>query len=160
MLLFQITSAKPILQIITFDGRLKSQDLLGNRKRTIVSARKRLFYFGILMILWGSLIGCKPSLIEIGNVQQKRKGKVVYLTGKVSHTAPFVGNSAYKLQDDTGSVWVVTENSTPILGKVISIKGKIQYQSLPFAERELGDFYVIELEQLELPAEINGLPKN
>ncbi len=112
----------------------------------IAPVKKKLPYFGILVMLLGSLISCQPSLIEINKVKEKRKGKVVHLTGKVTQVAPFVDNGAYQLQDDTGSVWVVTENSTPDFGKIISIKGKIQYQSLPFGDRDLGDFYIIELE--------------
>lgn len=125
MLLFQIATAK------------------------IASLNKKLSYSSILVLILGGLFGCQPSLIDIGAVPDKRKGKVVYLTGKVSHLAPFVDNSAYQLQDNTGSVWVVTKNTAPDVGKIISIEGKIQYQSLPLGDRELGDFYVIELERLE-----------
>ena len=65
--------------------------------------------------------------------------------------APFVNNAAYQVEDTTGKIWVVTNNAPPKLGQNISIKSKIEYQSLPFAEEELGDFYLLELEQLELP---------
>jgi hypothetical protein len=117
----------------------------------IAPVKKKLSYFGILVMLLGSLISCQPSLIEIGTIKDKRKGKVVYLTGKVTQVAPFVDNGAYQLQDDTGGVWIVTESNLPSFGKVISIKGKIQYQSLPLGDRDLGDFYIIELEKLALP---------
>ena len=56
---------------------------------------------------------------------------------------------SFKLQNDTGNVWVVTSQTPPTLNAMASIRGKIQDQSLPFAEIELGDFYVIELQQLE-----------
>ncbi len=114
-------------------------------------ANSKLFYIGVLAIAVFSLVGCQPPEISIIDVEKKKSGKTVYLTGKVIHLAPFVDNAAYKLQDNTGSVWVVTSKTPPTLKAMVSIKGKIQYQSLPFAETELGDFYVIELQQLEAP---------
>ena len=101
--------------------------------------------------LWGTLlsilIGCKPSQISIAQISEKKVGKTVYLTGKVVHLAPLVDNAAYQIEDSTGRTWVVSDKEVPPLGQTITIEGKIEYQSLPFAERELGDFYVIELEQ-------------
>ena len=109
----------------------------------------RLFYIAIAAIAMTSLVGCQPPEINIIDVAKKKSGKTVYLTGKVINLAPFIDNAAYKLQDDSGAVWVVTSQNPPKINAIVSIKGKIQYQSLPFAETELGDFYVIELQQLE-----------
>ncbi len=102
----------------------------------------------LLALLLGGLAGCQPPVIKIETIKQKKSGKVVYLTGKVTQQAPFINTAAYQIQDETGSVWVVTEQTPPSIEQKIAIKGKIQYQSLPFAEQELGDFYVQELEQL------------
>ena len=109
-----------------------------------------LKYISLWGILLSSLIGCKPSLISVEQISQKRVSKTAYLTGKVVHLAPLVDNTAYQIEDPTGRAWVVTTKESPILGQKISIKGKIEYQSLNFGEQELGDFYVVELEQLPL----------
>ena len=105
--------------------------------------------------LWGillsSLIGCGTSPISIEQISEKKIGRNVYITGKVVHLAPFVDNAAYQVEDATGKIWVVTEKDPPIRDRPIHLKGKIQYQSLPFDRQELGDFYLIELEQLEPP---------
>ncbi len=102
-----------------------------------------------ILLLMG-LFGCRTPLISVEDISQKKVGKTVYLTGKVVHIAPFVDNAAYQLEDATGRAWVVTTQNPPIFGQQINIKGKIEYQSLPFAEQELGDFYLVELEQLPL----------
>ncbi|MGF1541678.1 MAG: DNA-binding protein [Pleurocapsa sp.] len=104
-----------------------------------------------MLITLSSLFGCQSSQINIINVERQKSGKVVYLTGQVTHLAPFVDNAAYQLQDSTGSIWVVTSLTPPKLHSNISIKGKIQYQSLSFAEIDLGEFYIIELQQLKAP---------
>lgn len=109
----------------------------------------RLKHVSIWAILLGSLIGCRASIISIGQISEKQIGKTVYLTGRVVHLAPLIDHAAYKIEDTRGRIWVVTPRKLPKLGQQINIKGKIEYQSLPFAQQELGDFYVVELEQLE-----------
>ncbi len=108
-----------------------------------------LKYISLWGILLSSLIGCKPPQISVEQISDRKVGKTIYLKGKVVHLAPFVDNSAYQIEDPTGRAWVVTTEKPPKLGQKISIKGKIEYQSLPFAEQELGDFYLVELEQLD-----------
>ena len=104
--------------------------------------------------LWGMLLcclsGCEPPQISVDRIAQKKTGKVVYLRGKVIHLAPFVDNAAYQLEDNTGAVWVVTADSPPQLGEKLTVKGKIEYQSLSFEGKELGDFYLVEMEKLPI----------
>ncbi|NJL53030.1 MAG: hypothetical protein HC930_14030 [Hydrococcus sp. SU_1_0] len=86
----------------------------------------------------------------IEEVSPQKVGKTVYVTGKVVHLAPFIDNGAYQMEDGTGKVWVVSTQTLPQGNQQIKIKGKIEYQSLPFAQQELGDFYLVELERLSL----------
>ena len=105
--------------------------------------------------LWAialGLVGCQTPSISVADISPKKIGRTVYLTGTVVQIAPLIDNAAYQLEDSTGQVWVVTSHNTPQLGQLIKIEGKIEHQSLPFADRELGDFYIVELEQL-LPTE-------
>ncbi|MEL6930029.1 MAG: hypothetical protein AAFO95_15510 [Cyanobacteria bacterium J06600_6] len=94
-----------------------------------------------------SLFGCQASPTLVEDIAAKKVGKTISLQGKVVHVAPFLGNSAYQLEDSTGKIWVVTTQDPPQLARQVEIKGKIKYQSLPFDDRELGDFYLVELEQ-------------
>ncbi|MBE9047370.1 hypothetical protein IQ255_23715 [Pleurocapsales cyanobacterium LEGE 10410] len=105
------------------------------------------------VMLLGSLIGCQASLISVEEIAPKKVGRTIYLTGKVVHLAPFIDRAAYQIEDATGKIWIVTDQDLPQLNRQISIKGKVEYQSLPVAEQELGDFYVVELEQLESPSD-------
>ena len=94
-----------------------------------------------------SLVSCRASQISTQDLPSKI-GKTVYLTGEVVHLAPLVERTAYQIKDATGKAWIVTANEAPIQGQQIDIKGTVQYQSLPFAEQELGNFYVVELERI------------
>jgi hypothetical protein len=84
----------------------------------------------------------------IAKVQQQENGAKVYLQGKVLKQAPFLGSAAYQLQDSSGSVWVVTTDYLPKPGEQVLIKGEIQYHNLSIAQQELGEFYVVELQQV------------
>jgi hypothetical protein len=112
--------------------------------------KNKLFYLTIGGILLIQLLGCQAAMIPIDKISSQKHGKTVYLTGRVIHLAPFIGEGAYQLQDSGGKIWVVTQNPLPVKDKQIKIKGKIEYQSLPFADSDLGDFYVIEIERLPL----------
>ena len=106
----------------------------------------KLKYISFWGILLSSLSSCATPQISIDEISDRKIGKTVYLTGKVIHSAPFINDAAYQLEDTTGKIWIVTKQ-LPQLGQKITVKGKIEYQSLPFAQQELGDFYLIELEQ-------------
>lgn len=113
---------------------------------------------GIFSIVVAGLVGCQQLsdfgirtflLTPISAIEQKKDGARVYLQGKVTHKAPFLGSGAYQLEDDTGSVWIVTTAPLPPIGEAVVIRGKVQYQSLPLAEQDWGEFYILELKQLE-----------
>ncbi len=116
----------------------------------------KLLLISLGTILLGSLVSCKTAFISIDKISTQNIGKTIYVTGKVVHLAPFVDNAAYQIEDATGKIWIVTSQTSPQLGQQITIKGKIEYQSLPFAEQELGDLYLVELEQLDSPQSINN----
>jgi hypothetical protein len=112
--------------------------------------------FGSLSLVIIGLYGC-TSWVKSGlgvtaveqiqtNWQQK---DTVYLKGIVENRAPFLQSGAYQLQDDTGSIWVMTNSTLPNIGDRLVIKGQVSYQSIPLAGQELGEVYVTELEQLE-----------
>ncbi|MEN9871147.1 MAG: hypothetical protein RLZZ171_2135 [Cyanobacteriota bacterium] len=106
----------------------------------------RLKQISLGVTLLASLFGCRTPVITVKESPEK-VGKTVYLTGKVVRLAPFLGNAAYQIEDATGKIWVVT-TQIPQSNQQINIKGKVEYQSLPIAEQELGDFYLVELERL------------
>ncbi|ACK69067.1 conserved hypothetical protein [Gloeothece citriformis PCC 7424] len=115
-----------------------------------------------LPFLVGGLIGCS-ALTHLGNalpfntepvtpikeLTQQNQGSTLYLQGKVTQEAPFLGGGAYQLQDTTGAVWVRTNQSLPQTGTQLMIKGQLDYQSIPVESKELGEIYILELEQVK-----------
>lgn len=119
--------------------------LISHLRFSSLFVRLRQISLGVTLL--ASLVSCQTPLITIKE-SPKKVDQTVYLTGKVVHLAPFLGNGAYQIEDVTGKIWVVTTQTLPQLNQQINLKGKIKYQSLPLAKQELGDFYLIELERL------------
>lgn len=129
------------------------------RKIAIGPGKTRVLALACLSLLLGgltagaqmALFGANVGVSDIGEIQQKRDvNSTVYLQGKVEKRAPFLGaGGAYQLQDATGSIWVITNKALPNQGDEISIKGSVNYESIPVADQELGEVYIKEQEQLQ-----------
>lgn len=111
------------------------------------------------LLLGGAIVSCGRStpfshwgenITKISEIQQKKEGfTTVYLQGKVGIRAPFLKAGAYKLQDATGEIWVITNQTVPNVGDEVVIKGQLQFQAIPVSGQELGEVYVQEEQQLE-----------
>lgn len=120
-----------------------------------------------VLLLVGGLIGCSalaelgiavpylgdPPVISVTDLTNQKRGEVVYIKGIVKGYAPFLNSGAYQVQDKTGTIWIRSNGKPPSSGKEVVIKGKLDYQSIAVGSQELGEFYVVELEQLELTAQ-------
>ena len=132
--------------------------------------QSKMFYFIPCFFLFGvGIVSCSGSLgvgginisqfgvnvTKISDLKQSKEAKV-YLQGQVATRAPFLEAGAYKLQDATGTIWVIT-NQVPNVGDGVLIKGQLQFQSVLVNGQELGEVYVQQEEQLERKA--GQLPK-
>ncbi len=87
---------------------------------------------------------------QISDIQQNANVvATVYLEGQVINRAPLIGFGAYHLKDETGTIWVLTNQVLPNLGDQVLIKGQTQFHSIPVAGQELGEVYIQEQQQLK-----------
>lgn len=136
-----------------------------HRKLTRYTLIWGTFYFFLL----GGLSSCgslpqsslnviNPELgVKVTNIRdlkpQQNNGAIVHLTGKVAKQVPLLERRVYQLQDSTGTIWVLTNQTTPQPGDRVLIKTQVRYQSIPLAGKEFGEVYVEEQEQLDrIPA--------
>ncbi len=82
---------------------------------------------------------------KIIQLPQQQQESLVSVRGKVTHLAPFVTGGAYRLEDDSAGIWVVTEQILPNQGEEIEVKAQVKYQNIPIGESDLGEFYLLEL---------------
>jgi len=75
--------------------------------------------------------------------------KSVYVRGNVLNRAPLLDRAAYQLQDETGQVWVITDNSPPESGQTVTIQAKIRTKSIELPQQQVSkEVYLQELKQL------------
>ena len=130
---------------------LRSRESLPNGKIKSCDLTK----FGLWILTSIGLVSCNFShnSIAIENISEKQLGKTVQVTGKVTELAPLIRSAGYQLQDDTGSIWVITSNSLPILETKITIKATVQTQDMTLADKKFDELYLIELQKLAKPPE-------
>ncbi|MDJ0704277.1 MAG: hypothetical protein QNJ46_13410 [Leptolyngbyaceae cyanobacterium MO_188.B28] len=91
----------------------------------------------------------KVTPIEAVHTQSSASLRPVYLRGRVKQRIPLLNGWIYQLQDNTGSIWVMTPTPAPKVGEEILIKGLIHYEAIPVAGEDLGEHYIEEQEQIQ-----------
>lgn len=113
---------------------------------------KLVMLAGLVLFISGCNFGlASPKITEIIEITQETKEEetIIYLRGIVNQVAPFLGGAAYQIKDNSGSIWVLTSETLPAQGEQVFIKGKVEYKSIPIAQQELGEFYIVEQEKID-----------
>jgi hypothetical protein len=114
--------------------------------------RLHLFSFGIAAGLALGLTSCSgiSTVKDIQNNPHRNWfNSTVYLRGQVSDRVPLLDAQVYQLQDATGKIWVLTDQTTPKQGDAVYIKGTVKFESMPLEGQEFGEAYIQEQEQLD-----------
>lgn len=102
------------------------------KKKTI------LITFALVLAIFAT--GC-PDRVNIGKIQanpSKYSNKEVVIAGRVTNSfgIALIGG-IYKLEDSTGSIWVVTNKGVPSKGAEVGLKGRVQ-EGLNYSGRNYG----------------------
>ena len=84
------------------------------------------------------------QITPINQLKSKQNPDIVYIQGKVEKAIPLVKKQAYQVNDGTGKIWIVTNQTGIKQGESLLIKGKISYRSIPLGGKEYGELYVEE----------------
>jgi hypothetical protein len=68
----------------------------------------------------------------------------VYIQGKVAKHAPLMKQRVYQIDDSTGKIWVVTNQTNLKEGQEVVFRAKVRYKSIPLAGKEFGEVYLEE----------------
>ena len=87
-------------------------------------------FLASLIVAAALLATACPSRVNIGKIianPSKYQDKEVVIAGRVSNSfgVPLVGG-IYKIDDGTGSIWVVTNRGVPSKGAEVGLKGRVQ----------------------------------
>ncbi|MCU0553135.1 MAG: hypothetical protein MUC48_27715 [Leptolyngbya sp. Prado105] len=115
--------------------------------------------FGVVLLCL-SAIGCSASpnlpsasnnlltVLEPGekvkaNQVNEKRDRIVQVQGQIKAQAPLMGGKrAYEVQDETGSVWVVTQQMLPATGTQVNVQGKVKIQKIEIAGKDESAAYI------------------
>ena len=86
---------------------------------------------GLLLLLGAvslSALGCAGTTISkiLAEPQRYTHRGDVGLTGDVTESMSFLGHGAYKLDDGTGTIWVISNHGVPRRGAQVKVHGRIR----------------------------------
>lgn len=96
------------------------------------------------------LSGCEPpldlgvDLTPLGTLSQERVGDEVTVKGVVGDRAPLLDGGAYLLQDETGNIWVVSEDEVPEAGQSLRVQGTLERREILINQQDYGELYLQE----------------
>ena len=84
---------------------------------------------GILLLAAGlTSVGCARTTISriLAEPQRYTQRQDVRLDGDVVESMSFLGHGAYKLDDGTGTIWVISNHGVPRRGARVKVHGRIR----------------------------------
>lgn len=100
----------------------------------------KIFLSGLILTIGLMLTAC-PSRTSIGKIESnpsKYVGKETAVAGRVTNSFGIaLLGGVYKVDDGTGSIWVLTNRSVPSKNSQVGVKGRVQ-DGLSFGGRGYG----------------------
>ncbi len=96
------------------------------------------------------LNGCDTPLdigvdvTPLGTLSQEQVGNEVTVEGVVGDRAPLLDGGAYVLQDETGTIWVISEEGVPEAGDSLRVQGTLEQREIVINQRDYGELYLQE----------------
>ena len=93
------------------------------------------------------------ATVTIDSLRQPQQvERSVPLTGSVTQRLAILNGWLYQLDDGTGQVWVLTQQTAPAVGEQVYVNGILQYEPIVINGSDLGDYY-LEEEQRQLTSD-------
>ncbi|MDJ0727342.1 MAG: hypothetical protein QNJ38_19760 [Prochloraceae cyanobacterium] len=128
----------------------------------------RVLRIGILTSMLAGTVACTDlfnfyrdrniaQILQIKVEQGKNLDRQVSVDGTVTRSISFLESGAYQLQDETGTIWIFTDDELPEAGTALEIKGKLRHKNISIEDRDLGQSYIFETERIyKITGEVKG----
>lgn len=90
------------------------------------------------------------SAKTIQQVTNSGNRNTIQVVGVVQQQIPLLEKWLYQIEDDSGSLWVLTSSSPPSIGAEVTLKAQVQYESILMQGMDIGEHYALELERLNI----------
>lgn len=85
------------------------------------------------------------SAIAIDSLAADKQDETVVVTGTVARQVPLLEGWLYLLQDETGSLWVMTQRpAAPEVGERATVEGLVRYETIAVEAIDASEIYLEE----------------
>lgn len=90
----------------------------------------------------------RRSTTAIDSIVAENANETITVAGQVAQRVAILEGWLYQIQDDTGSVWVLSEGTgpttgpAPTVGQVATVEGVIRYEDIMVDELDASDVYL------------------
>ncbi len=84
------------------------------------------------------------SVMAIDSITAEQDDKTVAIAGEVTQRSAVLEGWLYELSDDSGGLWILSNNSTPEIGERANVQGVVRYEPIVVGEVDAGDVYLQE----------------
>lgn len=91
-----------------------------------MTARSRLGALAVLVVLGLTSVGCATSIRTVTADPSRYRDREVSVNGEVVDSLSLGGRGAYRIDDGTGTLWVISDQGVPRTGAAVTVKGRIR----------------------------------
>jgi hypothetical protein len=84
------------------------------------------------------------NVVSIGSLTAEQADETVTISGTVAQRVPLLKGWLYQVNDDSGSLWVSNERSSPEVGETATVEGVVRYEPIVVGEIDAGEVYLQE----------------
>jgi hypothetical protein len=116
---------------LTADPRRAARRCYAGTEEISMANSRRTRRAGLFLLLGAvslSAVGCAGTTISriLAEPQRYTRRGDVRLNGDVVESMSFLGHGAYKLDDGTGTIWVISNHGVPRRGARVKVHGRIR----------------------------------
>ncbi|AUC60408.1 hypothetical protein AA637_04160 [Cyanobacterium sp. HL-69] len=97
----------------------------------------------------GGFAGENQVNIETISTLEQDNDVEVKVKGTVKNVIPLVNGYAYEIEDNTGSIWVMTTGEKPEIGQKITSQAMVKREEIIIGEEDMSSFYLKEIVEEE-----------
>jgi hypothetical protein len=87
---------------------------------------RRAAVLGLVAALAVTLTGCATKIQSVMADPSRYRDREVKVHGYVTDSFSLLGRGAYKIEDRSGSIWVISQTGVPRKGAEVTVKGTVK----------------------------------
>lgn len=100
-------------------------------------------------LIHGGFAGENQVTIEEIKTSADSENKSVNVEGNVTQVIPLVNGFAFEIEDNTGTIWVMTTGEKPEVGQRISTQATVNREEIMIAEQDMSSVYLQQIVEQE-----------